>query len=229
MAIMPKIRISGPLAPYVGGAWSYLLAQGYTPLVSQCKLRLASQLSRWLVDAGVRLSALTREHVEAFFGERRQAGYRSNVTPRSLSSILRYLEEKGVVSLLEAVVQRSAVDDLLDEYEQFLVKERGLQASTVRSYYRSYAKKFLSHRFDSNSLELSCLSANDITGFILQESETSSVAPQNFWSPWCVHYFASCTFAAISKAIWWVLYLQSRVGGKRVYPNSFRLRGFSSF
>ena len=175
MAIMPKIRISGPLAPYVGGAWSYLLAQGYTPLVSQCKLRLASQLSRWLVDAGVRLSALTREHVEAFFGERRQAGYRSNVTPRSLSSILRYLEEKGVVSLLEAVVQRSAVDDLLDEYEQFLVKERGLQASTVRSYYRSYAKKFLSHRFDSNSLELSCLSANDITGFILQESETSSV------------------------------------------------------
>ena len=109
----------------------------------------------------MRLSALTREHVEAFFGERRQAGYRSNVTPRSLSSILRYLEEKGVVSLLEAVVQRSAVDDLLDEYEQFLVKERGLQASTVRSYYRSYAKKFLSHRFDSNSLELSCLSAND--------------------------------------------------------------------
>ena len=67
MAIVPKIRFPGQLAPYIGEVWSYLLAQGYTPLVSQCKLRLASQLSRWLVDAGVRLSALTREHVEAFF------------------------------------------------------------------------------------------------------------------------------------------------------------------
>ena len=132
-------------------------------------------LSRWLVDAGVRLSALTREHVEAFFCERRRAGYRRNITPRSLDAILRYLEAKGVVSLPESVVPRSAGDDLLDEYEQFLVKERGLQASTARGYYRSYAKKFLSHRFDSNSLELSCLSANDITGFILHESETSSV------------------------------------------------------
>lgn len=79
------------------------------------------------------------------------------------------------MSLPEAEVRRSAVDDLLDEYEQFLVKERGLKASTARGYYRSYAQKFLSHRFDSNSLDFSCLSASDITGFILHESETSSV------------------------------------------------------
>lgn len=79
------------------------------------------------------------------------------------------------MSLPEAEVRHSAVDDLLDEYEQFLVKQRGLKASTARGYYRSCAQKFLSHRFDSNSLELSCLSASDITGFILHESETSSV------------------------------------------------------
>jgi len=171
---MPNTRISGPLAPYISGVWSHLIAQGYTPLTSRNLLRLASHLSRWLVDAKLQLSDLTREHVETFFGERRRAGYRSFFTPRSLGSILRYLEAKGVVSLPEAVVLRSAVDDLLDEYEQFLVKERGLEAST-RSYYRSYAQKFLSHRFGSSSLELSRLNANDITGFILHESETSSV------------------------------------------------------
>jgi len=80
------------------------------------------------------------------------------------------------VSLPEAVVRRSAVDALLDEYEQFLVKERGLQASTAGGYYRSYAEKFLSHRFGSKKpAELSCLNANDITTFILHESRTSSV------------------------------------------------------
>jgi len=155
--------------------WSDLIAQGYTPLSSRNLLRLASHLSRWLVDTGVRLSDLTHEQVEAFFDERRRAGYVSFFTPRALSPILRYLEAKGVVSFPEAVVRRSAVDELLDEYEQFLVKERGLQALTARSYYRSFAQKFLSHRFDSNSLELNRLSANDITGFILHESETSSV------------------------------------------------------
>jgi len=175
MAILPNIRISGPLEPYVSGVWSDLIAQGYTPLSSRNLLRLASHLSRWLVDTGVRLSDLTHEQVEAFFDERRRAGYVSFFTPRALSPILRYLEAKGVVSLPEAVVRRSAVDELLDEYEHFLVKERGLQASTARSYYRSFAQKFLSHRFDSNSLELNRLSANDITGFILHESETSSV------------------------------------------------------
>jgi len=175
MATMPNIRISGPLAPYIGGVWSHLLAQGYTPLTGRNMLRLVSHLSRWLVDTTVRLSDLTREHVEVFFGERRRVGYKSYLTPRSLGSILEYLEAKGVVSLPEAEVRHSAVDDLLDEYEQFLVKERGLKASTARGYYRSCAQKFLSHRFDSNSLELSCLSASDITGFILHESKTSSV------------------------------------------------------
>jgi site-specific recombinase XerD len=87
---------------------------------------------------------------------------------------LQYLEVEGVVSLPKTVALRSAVDELLDDYEQFLVKERGLQVSTVL-YYRHYAQKFLSHRLDSKCLELNCLSANDITTFILHESQTSSV------------------------------------------------------
>ena len=73
MTTMPNTRISGPLAPYIGGVWSHLLAQGYTPLTGGNMLRLVSHLSRWLVDKAVRLSDLTREHVEVFFGERRRA------------------------------------------------------------------------------------------------------------------------------------------------------------
>ena len=99
MAILPNIRISGPLEPYVSGVWSHLIAQGYTPLTSRNLLRLVSHLSRWLVDVKVRLSDLTREHVKLFFEERRRLGCRSYFTPRSLSSILQYLEAMGVVSL----------------------------------------------------------------------------------------------------------------------------------
>jgi site-specific recombinase XerD len=174
MPAMPRIRISGPLVPHLGGVWSHLLAQGYTPLYSKNLLRLASHLSRWLVDTGVRLRSLRREHLERFFRERRHAGYTCFLTPRSLTPVLQYLEAEGIVSLPEALVARSTVDELLDEYEQFLVKERGLQAATI-CYYRRYAQKFLSLRFDLTCRGLSSLSANDITTFILHESQTSSV------------------------------------------------------
>lgn len=88
MATIPRIRINGPLVPFVGRVWSHLLAQGYTPRTSKNLLRLVSHLSRWLVDAGLRLSDLTRERIEAFFGDRRQAGYKSHLTPGSLRPIL---------------------------------------------------------------------------------------------------------------------------------------------
>ena len=78
------------------------------------------------------------------------------------------------MSIPEVLVTRSKVDELLDEYEHFLLKERGLQVSTVR-YYCQYAEKFLSHRFGWKCLELGCLGADDITTFILHESKTSSV------------------------------------------------------
>jgi len=48
MTTMPPIRICGPLVPFVGGVWSHLLAQGYSPLTSRNLLSLVSHLSRWL-------------------------------------------------------------------------------------------------------------------------------------------------------------------------------------
>ena len=137
MPTMPPVRISGPLVPYIEGVWSHLLSVGYAATTSRNLLRLASHLSRWLLAAEIRLSELTREHVEAFFDERRRTGCQSYFTSRSLRAILQYLEVEGVVSLPEVEVARSAVDDLLDDYEQFLVKERGLKASTAHGYYRS--------------------------------------------------------------------------------------------
>lgn len=69
------------------------------------------------------------------------------------------------MSIPEVLVTRSTVAELLDEYEHFLLKERGLQVSTTR-YYRQYAEKFLSHRFGWKCLELGCLGADDITTFM---------------------------------------------------------------
>ena len=174
MAIMPNIRISGPLAPFIDGVRSYLLAQGYTPLSSNNLLRLMSHLSRWLVHTGTRLRDITREHIEAFFCERRQAGYIHFLTPRSLSSILKYLEAEGVVSLPEsAAPPPSALDELMDDYARYLVDERALQPRTVR-YYRLSARTFLSEHVDSEGLDLTRINVDDVTSFILRQSRTFS-------------------------------------------------------
>jgi site-specific recombinase XerD len=175
MARTPGVCISGPLTPFIDGVWSYLLAQGYSPLSGRNMLRLVSHLSRWLVAADLGLSDLSHEHVETFFSERRKIGYISYLTPRSLRPILQYLESEGVLNLPRKVVPRSATDHFLDEYERFLVEERGLKTTTVRNFYRRHARKFLSYRFGSNSLDFSGLTPNDITTYILQTSQTSGV------------------------------------------------------
>jgi integrase/recombinase XerD len=53
-----RVRLTGPLEPYAAGYAAELARLGYTPLSALMQLRLAAQLSRYLVSAG--LPALTR-------------------------------------------------------------------------------------------------------------------------------------------------------------------------
>jgi len=175
MATQPRIRIHGPLSPYVDGLWSYLLAQGYAPLSSVNLLRLMSHLSRWLDAQEIEPGKLTWALCEAFLRERRQVGYTHFLTLRALGSILKFLEVEGVVSLSQGpAVQLSALDELLDDYECFLAEERALQPTSVKLY-STFARTFLSEKLVSECLELSRIKADDVSSFILRHSQTYSI------------------------------------------------------
>jgi hypothetical protein len=63
---------------------------------------LVAHLSRWMIDGGLAISALTPATVDAYFAERRATGYYNSLTARSLRPLLDYLRELGVVAALGA-------------------------------------------------------------------------------------------------------------------------------
>ncbi len=53
MGDLSRIRVTGPLEPYVSGFVAELTERGYTPVSAAHQLRLMAHLSRWLAAEGV--------------------------------------------------------------------------------------------------------------------------------------------------------------------------------
>jgi integrase/recombinase XerD len=123
--------VRGPLAPYVAGFRDELQRLGYTLLSAAAHVRLMAHLSRWLVREGLSVSALTALTVEAYFAERRAAGYVNERTPRALAPLVTYLRRLGVVPPEPPRVPTGPVEALLRQYQGYLLVERGLAASTA--------------------------------------------------------------------------------------------------
>src|SRR5437868_5288145 len=105
-------RVRGPLAPYAGGFRVELERLGYTPLTAATHVRLMAHLSWWLAREGAEASGLTPAVVDAYFAERRSAGYAGHVTGRALRPLLSYLRRLGVIRNL--VRQQTELDRLHD-------------------------------------------------------------------------------------------------------------------
>jgi len=161
------VRVEGPLAPYARGFGAYLLGRGYTPTSADGQLRLMAHLSRWLADQDGKPVALTPQAVERFLGARR-AGYVKLTSRRGLVPLLGYLRGLGVVPGPDPAVVDSPVERLLADYRDWLVRERGLAAGSVRLRER-VARLFLSERSEPIELALERLGAGEVTAFVLAQ------------------------------------------------------------
>src|SRR5215471_18390551 len=108
-------RVCGPLAPYAEGLRSELERLGYTPLSAAGHVRLVAHLSRWMIRNGLSVSMLTPTTVDAYFTERRAAGYSNSLTARSLRPLLDHLRELGVVTPGQ-VAASGPCEELLGRY-----------------------------------------------------------------------------------------------------------------
>lgn len=176
MKDLSRIRIEGPLAPYRDGLWACLGALGYTPLSARNLLRVMANLSRWLGRQSLHSGQFDAQQIEDYLQHRREAGYVQWLSLRGLDPILEYLRSEGVVPLVPvASSEPTPLEDLLGLYARYLEKERGLSASIVRGYQRT-ARSFLIGRFGTEELDLSSLSAADVTTYVQQEARSSSIS-----------------------------------------------------
>ncbi len=154
------------MAPYAPGFGGHLRELGYVPSSAEDHLRLMAHLSRWLEEEREEPAGLTPELVGRFVGARR-AGYVKLTSRRALTPLLDYLRGLGVVH--DARVDAStAVDGLLADYREYLVRERGLAAGTVRLRER-VARLFLVGQPEPLELALQRLEPGDVTRFVLAE------------------------------------------------------------
>jgi integrase/recombinase XerD len=168
MSDLSRIRVTGPLEPYVSGFIAELAERGYTPVSAAHQLRLMAHVSRWLAGRGLGSDDLSSTRADEFMVARRAAGYSNFVTPRALAALLEHLRGLGVVPP-SGEPALSEVEELLGRYRGWLCSERGLAAVTSRNY-ADMVRPFLSSRADAaGELELRELAAGDVLAFVLAE------------------------------------------------------------
>ena len=173
MMVGPR-RKPGSIGPFVEGFRAWLLELSYTPATVHNMLTVAGQLGRWLASEGVDVADLDAGEIEAFRLARRDAGFVRVPTVRALAPLLRYLRGEGEVRV-EALVPLTPVEDLMVDYHDWLVIERGLADRTVRRYER-LARRFLRERAGATGDRfVTDLNGADVIGFLVRESSRLNV------------------------------------------------------
>lgn len=168
-----RVRVSGPLAPFVAGFRAELSARGYAPGSAALQLQLAAELSRWLERQGLDVRALTTGRVEQFFEMRRARVARLYVSPRALSVLLDHLAGIGALPAPEPV-EPTAIEALVARYGRYLRHERRLGQPTAARYL-FVARGFLQTCASNGVPDLDRLSSEPVTAFMIAECAAHSV------------------------------------------------------
>lgn len=155
----------GPLGPYIGAYATQLLSEGYVRHSSGVKIRLVGAFSRWLSRKGIAANEVVDQYTVVLRYHNR-CGHRHGLGDRAtLVRLMRLLRDQGVIAQQPARVPTTPSEQLVEEYEAYLQRERVLSLST-RINYRPFIQKFLTGRFGKGPVVLSRLRATDIIGFV---------------------------------------------------------------
>ena len=161
--------VSGPLAPFAAGYGSWLSSRSYSRSAAADRLCQLGQLSRWLEQERLGAGDLTDEHAGRFVAARRTAGRLTWVSPRSVLLPLAFLREVGAVPASAPLRAHGPLEELLAEYECYLLVERRLCEHTVFDEYGPPARAFLEGFATVDGVSLQQLSAADVSAFLVRE------------------------------------------------------------
>lgn len=160
-------RKAGLLGPQVEGYRDWLTQRGYTPGTVRNMLKDLGQVGVWLAGAGLEASQFDQERASAFLAARRASGRRRVPGPRAMVPLLSYLRDTGVVAAEQPLV--TPLGALLGQYRSWMIRERGLAATTVLRY-ENTARRFLQERASADEVFApAALTGADINAFLLRE------------------------------------------------------------
>lgn len=167
-------RQDGRLAPFVDGYRVRLLELGYTPQTIRLMLKELGHLGRWMDTEQVEIGLLDVSDVQALLVARRAAGERRPPSVGQLRQLIAYLRDVGVMAP-EPPPTLTPVELLVEDYREWLIRERGLAAMTVLRY-ETLARRFLIGRVSSeDELGVADLNGAVVARFLLSECGRVSV------------------------------------------------------
>jgi site-specific recombinase XerD len=166
-------RKPGALGQHVNGYRSYLLALGYTPETVRGQLKALGQLGRWMAARGLMPAELSLARVKEFLADRRADQFRQAPYRRGMVMLLEYLIAEDVV-VADDLPARTALEDLVDAYHEWLVDDRGLAATTVLRYEKT-ARRFLQQSGRVEAVNVAGLTGAEVSAFLLAECARCSV------------------------------------------------------
>jgi len=169
-----RVKVFGPLQAYTAGLCIELGRLGYTPISAAEVMQLVAHLSRWMQYRDLVPAGLTAEVVARFLADRCKR-HRKRLTGRSLLPVLGYLRRRGVVPEPPDPASVSEAGELIQEYRQYLLGERGLAAGSVRRYLLA-VRVFLAGVEMPLGEGLQRLTAAQVTGFVRDQAGCRSVA-----------------------------------------------------
>jgi integrase/recombinase XerD len=169
-----RIRVAGPLADHAEGFRDVLADLGYSPRSLWDQTYVLARLGRWLVTEDLAPAELTPDTVDRFIEVRQAAGHRRWASLRSLAPMLNHLEQIGAIPSQQRQDPSGPVEDMLTDCRHYLLVERRLAPTTVRST-TDVARRFLTQHLVRGELDVTGLEPADVTGFILGEGRHRSV------------------------------------------------------
>jgi Phage integrase, N-terminal SAM-like domain len=169
-----KCTCVGPLVPHIEGFVSFLVHEGYGAYSVKEKRDLTIDLSRWMERRRIPLYKLDEKQLAQFRVNRR---HRSSLQRRrdmsAAGQLLQYLRDVGCIFKRRTKIDRTSLGRLTNDFEQYLLSERGLSRSTLLDYPK-IARQFLKDRFGSKSVQVKTLQPRDIHRFIIHHLKTGS-------------------------------------------------------
>ena len=160
-----RLRV-GPLASYLDAYLKRIEQEGYLPSSVPMQMYAIARFSKWLCTWQLDLHQVDEATVERFLQRDPRIVHGSESAP--LRRFLAMLREIGVTAA-KPPEPRNCRQRFIDEYRRYLLHERGLAETSLLNYV-PFAEQLLSSRFGQSDMNLSELTATDVTKFMQDRS-----------------------------------------------------------
>jgi site-specific recombinase XerC len=159
--LLDRLRV-GPLASYLDTYLKRIVQERFLASSVPMQMYAIARFSKWLRTEQVDLHQVDEATVERFL--HRDLDVVHSAESATLRRFLSSLREIGVTAA-KPPEPRNYQQRFVDEYRHYLLGERGLAETSLRNYV-PFAEQLLCSRFGKSDMNLSELTAMDVTKFV---------------------------------------------------------------